>query len=273
MLRRPRWIGLTLLVVVLVVTFVELGQWQLRRHDERAAFNAAVSASLASATAPVGSVLAVNEPITPVDEWRAVEAVGTYDVDGELLVRNRAYEGSIGYEVLTPLVTVDGTALLVDRGWVPAGDSATDVPVVPPPPGGEVTIEARVLAGTRGGAGAEGLPAGQVRQVAIPAIAADLPYPVYGAYAALLPGEPGTGAADQPPRAIAPPEISAGPHRGYAVQWFLFALVAVVGWFVLLRADTSEDAITNARLARRARPVDRPDPARLPLPPAGKVRT
>ena len=46
-LRQPSWIGLTLLVVVLCVTFTELGLWQLRRHDERAAANAVLVANVA----------------------------------------------------------------------------------------------------------------------------------------------------------------------------------------------------------------------------------
>lgn len=263
-LRRPSWIGLTLLVVVLAITFVELGRWQLQRHDERAATNLRVEASLDRAAVPVDELVTVDEPLPLNDEWRLVEAVGTYDADNELLVRNRPYDGSVGYEVITPLVTRDGRALLVDRGWVPAGDTATAVPSVPPPPPGEVTVIARARAGSTGDAGAAGLPDGQVRRVAIASIAPDLPYAVYGAYATVLPGEPGSGLADDPPRPIPVPEPSAGPHVAYAVQWFLFALIAVGGWVVLLRAD--------ARTAGPSQPTRQHPVGRAPVPP-GKVRT
>lgn len=265
-LRRPSWIGLTVLVVVLAITFVELGRWQLRRHDERAATNLRVEASLDRASVPVDEILAVDERLPLADEWRLVEVVGTYDADNELLVRNRPYDGNVGYEVLTPLVTHDGRALLVDRGWVPAGSTATEVPAVPPPPPGEVTVTARVRAGSTGDAGAAGLPDGQVRRVAVASIAPGLPYPVYGAYTTLLPGQPGSGVAEDPPRAIPVPEPSAGPHVAYAVQWFLFALIAVGGWVVLLRADV------RAAGPARPRPVGRAPPDGAARPPPGRVR-
>ena len=47
-------------------------------------------------------------------------------------MRNRSYEGELGYEVVTPLVPPSGPAVLVVRGWVPNGAAATDAPDVPP---------------------------------------------------------------------------------------------------------------------------------------------
>lgn len=237
-LRRPSWIALTLLVVVLVITFVELGRWQLRRHDERAALNARVAASLEQPAVPVDELLSVGTAPSLESEWRQVEAVGTYDASRELLVRNRSYDSSLGFGVITPLITTGGRALLVDRGWVPAGETAAEAPTVPPAPAGTVAVTARVRLGAGSDAGAQGLPAGQVRRVAVPDLAADLPYPVYGAYAALVPGQPGGGNGDQPPRPVRPPEPSAGPHLAYALQWFLFAAIAVGGWAILLRGET-----------------------------------
>lgn len=251
-LRRPSWVTLSVLVVVLVITFIQLGRWQLRRHDERAELNARIDVSLVQAPMPVAKILTVSSAPPAGTEWRLLEAVGTYDVAHELLVRNRAYDNSLGFGVITPLITTDGRALLVDRGWVPAGETATDSPIVPPPPGGEVAVTARVQPGTADDAGSEGLPPGQVRRVAVREIAAGLPYPVYGAYAALLPGQPGGGAGDEPPRAVRPPEPNAGPHLAYAVQWFLFAGIAVGGWVLLLRGETTSSTPRAVRRDRAA---------------------
>ena len=55
----------------------------------------------------------------PPAEWRSVEASGTYDTGAEVLIRNRSFDGAPGYHVVTPLVIADGTALLVNRGWIP----------------------------------------------------------------------------------------------------------------------------------------------------------
>jgi cytochrome oxidase assembly protein ShyY1 len=42
--------------------------------------------------------------------------------------------------------------------------------------------------------------------------------------------------------AIPAPRLSAGPSLIYAVQWFLFGVVAVVGFVVLARKDSAESA-------------------------------
>ena len=45
-LLRPRWIAFTVVVVTAIVVMVNLGFWQLRRLDERRAFNDAVAARI-----------------------------------------------------------------------------------------------------------------------------------------------------------------------------------------------------------------------------------
>jgi len=44
------------------------------------------------------------------------------------------------------------------------------------------------------------------------------------------------------PAVVALPEPSEGSHRGYAVQWFLFALVVVVGYPILVWRTASDQA-------------------------------
>ncbi len=50
-----------------------------------------------------------------------------------MIVRYRTREGASGVDVVVPLVTADGTALLVDRGWLQTHGidrpGAGDVPV------------------------------------------------------------------------------------------------------------------------------------------------
>ena len=255
-LRQPSWVGLTLLVIVLCLTFVELGQWQLRRHDERAAANQVLESSLGRATVAVSDLLAADDPLRPADEWRLVTATGTYDSEHQLLVRNRTYEGVLGFEVVTPLVPPVGPALLVTRGWVPSGPSATAVPDVPAAPTGQVTVSARVRPAPDGDPDAAGLPEGQVRRLGVPAIAATLPYEVLaGGYAQLVVGAAGSDEGPAGPRALLVPEPSAGPHRPYAVQWFLFGLIAVGGWAVLLRATAREEPGTRPDAVRGRRPA------------------
>lgn len=239
LLRRPRWIAFTLLTALLCVAFVELGQWQLRRHDERAAFNDSVREGQQARPVWVGQVLTAGHQPSVRQEWQSVRVSGRYDGEWTLLVRNRPLEGRVGFWVVTPLVTGTGTAVLVNRGWVPAGATARSVPDVPPVPDGTVTVTGRLRLSETDDDPAFRAPEGQVLAVDVERIADRLPYSLYGGYVELVGQRP-------PPRGglerLPPPVLSAGPHLSYAVQWFLFVGVALVGWWVLLRNQAREDS-------------------------------
>ena len=239
-LRQPRWVALTLLVIVLGTTMIELGMWQLRRSHERAAANALVESNASAPAVPVARVLQPDQPLEDAAEWRVVTVTGTYDLASQILVRNQSLDSENGYDVVTPLRPPTGPALLVDRGWVPSGDTAAAVPDIPAPPPGNVTVQARLHPGvTASSHDLAGLPPGQVRDFAVDSIASTLTYPVYDAYAEALAGQPGTGLGDDGlPRVRPLPELTGGPHLAYAVQWFLFTGIAVGGWVVLLRNES-----------------------------------
>src|SRR5215217_3113921 len=112
---------------------VLLGLWQLDRYYERTAINDRVAAGESGAAEPVAAVLpAAGTPVPEAAHWRRVTAAGTYDSAHELLVRNRTVDGRLGFEVLTPLVLDDGSAVLVDRGWIPPNPAGPTVaPAVP----------------------------------------------------------------------------------------------------------------------------------------------
>jgi cytochrome oxidase assembly protein ShyY1 len=242
-LRQRSWIGLTALVVVLCITFVELGLWQLRRHDERQARNQIEIHNLEAPAVPVADLIPASTRLPSVDEWRTGTATGTYDTDHEVLVRSQTYQGDVGFDVVTPLVPDTGPAVLVVRGWVPSGPEATAVPDVPAPPAGKVTVSARARPAPTGGTDAAGLPANQVRRLDVPMIASMLPYDVLdGGYLQLAFGGPGSDEGPSGPKSLPVPELSAGPHLPYAIQWFLFAVIAIVGWGVLLRAAVREES-------------------------------
>jgi cytochrome oxidase assembly protein ShyY1 len=73
-------------------------------------------------------------------EWTPVTANGRYAAQSLMLVRNRPNNAVSGYEVVVPLTLADGASLLVDRGWIPNGQSATEPPAVPATPVGEITV-------------------------------------------------------------------------------------------------------------------------------------
>lgn len=233
-LLRPRWLIGSVLVALIVTGCMAAGFWQLRRLGERREVNAQVRArSGTSVPLPPGGF----EDGAPVDDlvYRRVELSGTYDRSKEFLVRFRGRRGLPGYEVVTPLVTDQGT-VLVDRGWVPLemGDRWT----VPSPstPSGEVTVVG-LLAPPEHGPSRIARPSSPDGPIVASAIALHELGRVLGVdnlYAVHVLAV--AGAADAPfPVAVDPPDLGEGPHRDYAVQWFLFAAVGVIGWVLLLR--------------------------------------
>jgi cytochrome oxidase assembly protein ShyY1 len=236
------WLGLLAAAVAVAAACVALGFWQLDRLGQRHARNRLIAANLSSAPLPPERFLAVGRDLTSAEQWQRVRARGVYDTSHQLLVRNRPFEGENGYYVVTPLVTADGAAVLVNRGWVPVGATARTLPDVPAPPTGTVTLVGRMRR-SEGPAGGAAPPPGQVRRIDVSGIAKTMPYPVYGGYAELVSQRP---APRRTPEALPPPEPSEGPHLAYAVQWYMFAGLALGGYVVLARRE-AEDIRTAAQ--------------------------
>ncbi|WP_344106862.1 SURF1 family protein [Nocardiopsis rhodophaea] len=233
-----RMLAFHALVLLIVPSFIWLGFWQLGRWEEKQAAADLQQANIESTPVPVEKLTEVGTDVDRDDRWKPVEATGTYDAEHELLVRNRDGSRGVGLYVLTPLVTDAGPALLVNRGWVPMPATATSQPDVPPPPTGEVTVTGRIqYSETPQNTGIRergGLPEGQIMIIDVDKIAADLPYPVYGGFAELTDQDP---PSDPAPERVAAPETNMGMNLSYAVQWWVFTVVAIVGWIFLMRRE------------------------------------
>lgn len=232
-----RWLGLLLVAVLVAMACVLLGRWQLHRLTSRQAANHQVSRNIEVDPVPPGRLLEVNHGPASSAQYLRVRARGQYDETRQLLVRNRPLNGAVGYQVLVPFRTDAGPALLVDRGWVPSGGNSGQLPDVPPPPSGQVTVTAWLRASELpSGIGGQP-PPGQVTRIDVSEIRTGLPYPVYGGYGVLTQERP---SPRQAPELLPLPELSEGPHLAYAVQWFLFAALALGGFVVLARREAAD---------------------------------
>lgn len=227
----PKMLALHALTIVLVVVMVNLGFWQLRRHDERAAFNDAVRARSLDAPRPIDELLAMD-PDSSNLEWYLASAAGTY-LDGEdLLVVNVSQDGRAGVDPVAALRLDDGRVLLVNRGFIPLSEA------VPSTPEGRISVIGRVRAPQERRRGElTDKQTGDLREIQRidPArLAAQLPGPVLPVYVDVLQSTPG----DSPKLSrIAEPELTLGPHLSYVVQWFIFSGCAIAAWgFIVRRA-------------------------------------
>ncbi len=234
--RRPwlRWLALAVFVVTLTIAFVNLGQWQLDRLDQRRAANTSV---VVHENTPVADFAAVfNRTIVDADQWQRVTVRGTFDPDHQFMVRYRNLGPASGYEVLTPLHTTTGAWVLVDRGFGIKPNDKDYPSTLPAPPAGEVAILGYVRRDEQGSTEATTPvpPGNTVRLINSTAIAGTLPYPLVNGFVSLIQVTPAQ-AGDLTP--VTPPELTEGNHFSYAIQWFTFAGMAGLGLVLLIRSD------------------------------------
>jgi surfeit locus 1 family protein len=222
--------------IAIAAVCVRLGVWQLDRLDQRRAHNEAVRTGLAADPTSLVEALAEPDPA-----YRRVVVTGTYDAAHEVILYGRAFDGRPGDHVLTPLLLADGTAVIVDRGWVPfepdrvvpVGGAAAAAP-------GEVTLEGFLVPSEDAGDD-EGPAVDTIQRIDLARLGAQMPYALVP-FAVQL--EDQSPPVDLPVPAPAP-ELTEGPHLSYAIQWFAFALIALGGSMVIARRDR-DDPIHDA---------------------------
>ena len=252
--REPVWVRMLLLVMALSVVFVLLGRWQWHRHVSTSRKDSQVIANYNRAPVPLIALLpTVADRLPAIDQWRSVRVSGRYDSGQTVLVRNRPLNGDYGYEVLVPLRTPSGALLLVDRGWIPNGQTGARPDSVPAPPAGTVQVVAR-LRPTEPPLN-RSAPPGQALRIDLPRIAATLDAPSYRAYGVLASESPGAATA---PTLLPEPSLDPGPYLSYAVQWGGFAVTAyaLLGYYAYREAGRRADlaaGLTPEEIASRRR--------------------
>ena len=242
-----KWIITTLLVLLGTALCIRLGIWQLDRLEARRAFNAQVQSM--RALPPLNLYKDSFDNIQDM-EWRAVQVKGHYDFENQIAIRNQYNGGQYGYHLLTPLLidpstppSIAGpakTAVLVDRGWIPADSNSAPDDWRKYDEVGEVNLSGQIRLGQGKpviGGVADALPENGTRleiwnNADVTQIAGQLPYPILPVYLQLDADAQDT----EPPIPFQPEfELTEGPHFGYALQWFTFATILFVGYPFYLR--------------------------------------
>lgn len=230
-----RTVAFGILALAAAALCARLGFWQIHRLHDRRAFNATVRSGFAAAPVPLDDLLprgaAADDDLT----FRRVSATGTYVNEGETLLYGRSHIESAGSDVLTPLLLDDGRAVVVDRGWVPADAPGPPVPAASPPDG-PVTVQGILIPFDQDSGGSDATATIAKVDEGVLGRRSGLPLvPMYLQLQSQTPAQSGTF-----PIAAPLPELSEGPHLSYAIQWFSFATIALVGYAALVRRDISD---------------------------------
>lgn len=219
-----------IIAAVLAGIFARLGFWQVSRLHERQEFNAMVERGLAADVRPLRDVLADTGRL----RLRRVTASGRFDYQHEVALGSRSNLGSPGVNLLTPLQLIGtDTIVWVNRGWVYAPDAmsadfarwreadSADISgflleFQPPEP-------APVSSPTHPRV---------VRRAEADSLAARIAAPQVGYMLVQT-----SGGGENTPVRIPVPALDEGPHRSYAIQWFAFAAVAIVGGLIAVLHD------------------------------------
>jgi cytochrome oxidase assembly protein ShyY1 len=224
---KPRWIVLTLLLLVLIFLFIRLSNWQFDRYDQRVLRNDSTNTALSLAPKNIQSIA----QLTDSKQWEKVELTGNYLNEQSKLVRKQYLGSSLGFWVLTPFRFENGENILVNRGWIPVGSSASTNEGIPPAPVGKVNLEGYLQQFNESVPQPTDLPMNQVNTIDYKYFDLDIASDFYVQLAKSSP-------MDNQVAIIPLPELSNGPHLSYAIQWILFALLLPIGWYVLLKNET-----------------------------------
>ncbi len=106
----------TLWFVPALALLIGLGVWQVQRLHWKLDLIARVESRISDPAVPLDDALAHGLANA---EWRRVSVNGTFQNDKELYLFAPSNAGQPGYHVVTPLVLEGGSAVLIDRGFVP----------------------------------------------------------------------------------------------------------------------------------------------------------
>ena len=215
--------------LALIAACLFAAQWQFSRGASQSATNKIIAANLDLPTLSMNDV-ADLDPVS--NQWRKITLTGKFSQSNQELVRNRYYEGKFGFEVLTLFTATNGENFWVDRGWVAAGPNAATPPDVEPIASGNLEITARIRS--------ENLSRQLQGSFFVTRASSEKPESIAklqgidaNEYYLDLLGSP--SGQVKPLTEIELPELSNGPHYAYGIQWLAFALLALIGRFLLFR--------------------------------------
>lgn len=239
----PRWIGYFALLVIFAIACVFLGNWQFERRAEARAEIDRIDLNYDSEPVPLAEEVPDRATFNEdAQKWQQVTVTGEY-LDTIILARNRPGPGSVGSDMIVPFKTLDGKVFFVDRGWVnvdgaqsesedsAARDSA--LASLPSVPLGQIELTARLRASEPEipGRTSDGMTVASIQSSEIARVTGTEADAYLETYGMLVKESALDGEAISAEHGTLParPERDEGPHLSYALQWYVFIIIAGIG--------------------------------------------
>jgi cytochrome oxidase assembly protein ShyY1 len=248
----PKWMAFHALTwVILVPAFIGLGQWQRDLWKDRADSQGIVLHALAAKPVQLDSVDPAGHGVAQSQQFIMVEATGRYDTAHQFMVPDRSQNENPGWYVVTPLIMSDGSAVLVNQGWVSEQTSGgpTAHPPFPPVPSGTVTVVGSLqpdetTSTTRITDDTGNLPTDEIALVSKVDAVNRVPYQLHDGSIQLKASTPANTAAAAA-QMIPNPSYDNTMYIAYMIQWWAFAIIMPITWLKLIFREKGEREIAE----------------------------
>lgn len=245
-----RWSGWLAIVVIFSIACAFLSNWQFARRTEALEAMAQVARNYDATPVAIDEVASL-ESFDLKNQWRRISITGHYLIENAVLIRNRPLNGQPGFLELVPFQLTDGRLIAIERGWVPSLSNYKAPKTFPLPSSETQTIIARVRPSEP--SLDRSAPQGQLGTINIDALVASekIKDRIFSKVYARVASE-GIPAGVMP-KQLAKPDLDEGNHLSYALQWIMFALMAVAALYWGIKKE--REAQTGKKTSKSKRKV------------------
>lgn len=212
-----------------------LGWWQLDRAAQKNQLQEAMDSRRAlPPLAPAD--LATDAAAAAAQHHRAIVMQGQWVAEQTIYLENRQMKGVPGFFAVTPLRLDDGTAVLVQRGWLPRDQADRTRIVAAPPPVGRVQVQGLIAPPPGRLYEFDTAASGAIRQnLDVNAFARETGLPLRSL--SVQQQDDASQPSDGLMRQWSAPASGVHKHYGYAFQWFALSalILGLYVWFQLIR--------------------------------------
>lgn len=243
-----RWSGWLALVVAFSIACGLLSNWQFSRRAEAVAEIEQVAKNYDASPVTIDEVSSLNA-FNESFQWRPVRLEGHYLSGNAVLVRNRPLNGQPGFLSLVPFQLTDGRLIAIERGWIPS-ESNYSAPKAYPLPSDEQQV---VIARVRPAEPSldRQAPDGQIATINIDSLVQSegIKDRIFSKVYARMAIE--SIAQGKTPKSLAKPTLDEGNHLSYALQWIMFAIMAVVALYWGIKKERQALGLVKPAARRR----------------------